>query len=68
MLRHLWSNLNACCMTLVETNLNPSLLTNKDSLYMTVVKNKPDASMISNDKKKLMGKIQKGRVVIGVKG
>ena len=33
-LRHSWSKLNACFMTLLETHINPSLLTNKDSLHV----------------------------------
>ena len=56
-LRDLWSKLNADFSSLVENQINPSLLTNKDSLHATMLKkNHSVTSILGNNKNELIGK------------
>ena len=67
-IRLLWKKLNADSISLVETQIKPSFLTNKDSLHTTMFKNQPVTSMISNNKNELTGRRQQGGVMVAVKG
>ena len=67
-LRHLWSNINVNFTSLVETQINPSLRTKKDSLHATMFENQLATSILSNNKNKLTGRRQKCVVMSVVKG
>ena len=57
-LRNLWSKLNKDFSSLVETQINPSLLFNKDIRHATMFKNQSDTSALSKNKNELIGKRQ----------
>ena len=55
-LRHLYSKLNAEFTSQVETQINPPLLTNKDSFHAKMFKNQPATSTLSDNKNELSSK------------
>ena len=55
-LRHVWSKLNADVIALVETQINTSLLPNKESIHTTMFRNNPATSILSNNTNEIIGK------------
>ena len=55
-LRHLWSKLEIDVVSLVETQINPSLLTHKDSLHYALFRHQPASSIHNNNSNELIGK------------
>ena len=55
-IHHLCTKLNVELISLVETQSNPSLISSKDSLHTIMLKNKPYASILSNNQNELIGK------------
>ena len=53
---------------LVETQINQSLIPNKDSLHVAIFLNHPAASMLSNNANELVGRRQQGEVITAAKG
>ena len=55
-LRHVWSKFNVDFMLLVETQINPSLLHNKDSLHASIFQNYEATSMFSSNTNELISR------------
>ena len=66
-IRHAWSKLNAYFISLLETQINPSLITNKDSLHATMFKKQPATLILRNNENELIGRRQKSGVMVVVK-
>ena len=67
-LRHLWSKLDTDVVSLVETQINPSLLRNKDSLHRALFRHQPASSIHTNDSNELISKRQQGGVMMAIRG
>ena len=67
-LRHLWSKLETDVVSLVETQINPSLLHQKDSLHHALFRHKPASSIHNNNSNELIGKRQQGGVMLAIRG
>ena len=57
-LRHLRLKLDIDAVSLVETQINPSLLHNKDSLYRALFRHQPASSIHNNNSNDLISKRQ----------
>ena len=55
-------------MSLVETQINLSLLPSKDSLYTALFRHQPATYILSNNTNELIGRRKKGGSMIAVKG
>ena len=66
-LRQIWSKLNVDFTPLVKTQINPSLIPNKESSHATVFQNYADTSILSNNTNELIGRRQQGIVMTIVK-
>ena len=57
-LRHAWSKINEYFKSLLETQINLSLLPNKESLHTTMFLNHLATSILSNDANELSGRMK----------
>ena len=66
-MKHISSRLNAVLISLAETQINPSLVTNKNSLNNSLFTNQHVMSILSNNKNELIGRLQQGGVMAAVR-
>ena len=64
----MWSKLEVDFISLVETQINPLLLSFKESLHTAMFRNQPATSILSNNTNELIGRRQQGGVMLAVKG
>ena len=64
----MWSKLETDVVSLAETQINPSLLTHKDSLHYALFRHQPASSIHNNNSNELIGKRQQGGIMMAIRG